>query len=133
MTPLMFAAALALSPAAPSGQPSDRDFVAPLPRLTAPAPAAACAKFATQAVAPDGVRFFKKLNELPWGVIEHAVWRTVSGCPVREILYEGETWYLASNPPQLESGPATEGRMRRRSSAPAPNAAPEPAGQDKAP
>jgi hypothetical protein len=104
MTPLLFAAALAVSPAAPEPyfnlQPGLRTLDAPL-RNVGPLPGA-CAKLDSQAVAPDGVRIFKKLNELPWGVMEHAVWRTVGGCPVREIVFGGQTYYLASGNPRLE-------------------------------
>ena len=79
------------------------DFVKPYPNRTlGPAPVAACAKFATQTVAPDGVPFYRRLDRLPWGVLEHAVLRTVGGCPVREIVMGGETYYLAAGTPQIE-------------------------------
>jgi len=116
MTPLLFAAALAVSPAA--SQP-DFNLQPGLHRLQAPIrnfgePPAACAKLDSQTVAPDGVRIFKKLNELPWGVMEHAVWRTVGGCPVREIVFGGETYYLASGNPQIERlDPVAHGPNRR--------------------
>lgn len=104
MTPLLFAAALALSPAAPqpdfNPQPGLHRLEAPIRNFSQPP--AACAKLESQTVAPDGVRIFKKLNELPWGVMEHAVWRTVGGCPVREIVFGGQTYYLASGNPQIE-------------------------------
>jgi hypothetical protein len=104
MTPLLFAAALAVSPAASQ---SDFNPQPGLHRLEGPIrafsqPPAACAKLDNQAVAPDGVRIFKKLNELPWGVMEHAVWRTVGGCPVREIVFQGQTYYLTSANPRVE-------------------------------
>jgi hypothetical protein len=107
MTPLIFAAAAAMSVVIPPGGalPPDAHFpdAATLPLLQRNALAAgACAKLDTQTVAPDGVRIFKKLNELPWGVMEHAVWRTVSGCPVREIVFRGETYYLAAGTPRVE-------------------------------
>src|SRR6516164_3807520 len=106
MTPLIFAAATAMSVVIPSGGalPPDAHFpdAVTLPLLQRNALAAsACAKLNTQTVAPDGVRIFKKLNELPWGVMEHAVWRTVSGCPVREIVFDGQTYYLVSGNPQV--------------------------------
>jgi hypothetical protein len=111
MTPLLFAAALAIAPAPPQpvqaidgGGPL---FNAPLRRLAPnqfiPAPpSVACSRLATQTVAPDGVRIFKRLDQLPWGVLEHAVWRTVSGCPVREIVFGGQTYYVASSSPRIE-------------------------------
>jgi|SRR6185312_14753169 len=111
MTPLLFAAALAIAPTAPQPaqaiEGSGPPFSTPLKRLApnqyiqAP-PAPACSKFTTQTVAPDGVRFFKRLDQLPWGVMEHAVWRLVDGCPVREIVFGGQTYYVASSSPQIE-------------------------------
>ena len=108
MTPLLFALALAISPAAsPPDQPAYSNLQPGLRPLGAAIrnvvpPPAACAKLDQQTVAPDGVRIFKKLNELPWGVMEHAVWRTVGGCPVREIVFGGQTYYLASAAPHVE-------------------------------
>ena len=109
MTPLLFAAALAISPLASQPyQPIDGHVALPgLTRLPPgsfiqPLSANTCAKLGAQAVAPDGVRMFKRLDQLPWGVLEHAVWRTVGGCPVREIVYGGETYYVASANPRLE-------------------------------
>lgn len=107
MTPLLFAAALALSPGTDQPAQSPQLFRSPLQRLAPnsfvqPPAAGACAKFATRTVAPDGVRFFRRLDQLPWGVMEHAVWRTVDGCPVREIVFGGETYYVASASPQIE-------------------------------
>ncbi len=107
MTPLLFAAALAVSPGAdPTYQPLQL-FGSPMQRtapgrIIQPPAAGACAKFATRTVAPDGVRFFRRLDQLPWGVMEHAVWRTVDGCPVREIVFGGQVYYMASATPQIE-------------------------------
>jgi len=102
MTPLLFAAALAGSPAiAVQVQPAQDP---------AKAAEAACTRLMTNTVAPDGTPF-RKLNELPWGVFEHAVWRQVDGCPVREVVYKGQTYYVGSSPPKLESGPAVGGRL----------------------
>ncbi len=121
MTPLLFAAALAVTPARRPSltspcSPACARWRAPL-RNFGQLPNA-CAKLENQTVAPDGVRIFKKLNELPWGVQEHAVWRTVGGCPVREIVFGGQTYYLASgNPRQFErlSRPLPTGQSSRTS------------------
>jgi hypothetical protein len=115
MTPLLFAAALALSPGAlQSYQPIDgRVLLAPPPSrpfgsFVRPFQVNTCAKLDAQAVAPDGVRMFKRLDQLPRGLLEHAVWRTVGGCPVREIVFGGQTYYLSSASPRLERlDPAT--------------------------
>lgn len=111
MTPFLFAAALVISPPTiqpyqpldgqvqagllkPLAQPS-RTFI-PTPKVNL------CAKLDAQTVAPDGVRMFRRLDQLPKGVLEHAVWRTVAGCPVREIVFDGQTYYVTSANPQLE-------------------------------
>lgn len=104
MTPLIFAAALAGSPAF-TGPANGQDL--------AKAAEAACASLTTQTVAPNGVPF-KKLGDLPWGVFEHAVWRKVEGCPVREVVYRGATYYVQSSLPKLDSSPAVEGRRIRQ-------------------
>ena len=112
MIPLLFAAAVAGAPASPV----ITTFV------TKGEATPACARLLTQTVAPDGTPF-KKLNELPPKVEEHAVWRTVGGCPVREVVWNGQTYYVGSNNPVLDDRPLTGNRMRRYSSAPdsAPN------------
>jgi hypothetical protein len=112
MTPFLLAVALAVSPAAPQPdfnlQPGLHPNLQPgLHTLQPPTrsfdPAvAACGRLNTQTVAPDGVKIFKKLNELPWGQMEHAVWRRVEGCPVREIVFGGETYYVVSGNPRVE-------------------------------
>ena len=73
----------------------------------------ACAALETRTVAPDGVPLFKRLDQLPDAVRERAIWRTVDGCPVREIRYEGQTWYLVSAKPTLDSSPLQGNRVRR--------------------
>jgi hypothetical protein len=108
MLPLIFATALTLAPGATPPSPGlDPGLArAPLPRITgfsilAPNPLQACAKLAEKTVAPDGVPL-KKLGELPPGLLEHAVLRTVNGCPVREIVFAGQTYYLQGSSPQIE-------------------------------
>jgi hypothetical protein len=108
MIPLIFAAAVTLSPAAAQPSPGlDAGLArAPLPRITsfsivAPNPLAACAKLAEKTVAPDGVPL-KKLGELPPGLLEHAELRSVNGSPVREIVFAGQTYYLQGSAPQIE-------------------------------
>ena len=122
MTPLLLAAALTFSSGAiQSYQPIDgRVQLAPLPGrpfgsfILAPK-VNLCAKLGAQAVAPDGVRMFRRLDQLPNGVLEHAVWRTVGGCPVREIVFEGQTYYLAAANPQLERLDPATNRIERHS------------------
>ena len=122
MTPFLFAAALTFSSGAiQSYQPIDgRVQLAPLPSrpfgsfIQAPK-VNTCAKLGAQAVAPDGVRMFKRLDQLPNGVMEHAVWRTVGGCPVREIVFQGQTYYLSATDPQLERLDPATNRIQRRS------------------
>jgi hypothetical protein len=108
MTPLLFAAALAGSPfVAQPGQSLDLSTVWQTPRITdfkilGSDPTHACANLSQLTVAPDGTPLLKRLDQLPRGVMEHAVWRTVGGCPVREIVFGGQTYYMASTNPQLE-------------------------------
>src|SRR5215471_17232953 len=107
MVPLLFAAAVVGAPA----KPTISTFV------TKGETTPACAKLLTQTAAPDGTPF-KKLNELPEAVQEHTVWRTVEGCPVREVVWQGQTYYVGSSNPVVDSGPLTGNRIRRYSSAP---------------
>jgi hypothetical protein len=103
MTPLIFAivTTVVTSPdAIPPGAHMPDPSTVPLAQRSALA-AGACARLATQALAPDGVPL-KKLGELPPGLLEHAVWRTVGGCPVREIVFAGQTYYVQGSSPQVE-------------------------------
>jgi hypothetical protein len=100
MKALLFAV---LASSLAGGAMADAPIVRIYPNRTlGPDPTAACARLTTQTAAPDGVRFFKRLDQLPWGVLEHAVMRTVAGCPVREIVFEGQTWYVATGMPRAQ-------------------------------
>jgi hypothetical protein len=102
MIPLLFAAAVAGAPASP-----------PITTFVMKGDLTpACAKLLTQTTAPDGTPF-KKLGELPPEVQEHAVWRTVEGCPVREVVWQGQTFYMGGSTPKVEAGPDTGNRIRR--------------------
>ena len=106
MTPLWFAVALAQSP----------DVVAVIRQDPQAAATAACQRLTQLTVARDGTPF-RKLNELPPGLVEHAVLRTVDGCPVREVHYDNQTYYLYPAIGRLEKGPDVGSRMRRYPSA----------------
>lgn len=108
MIPLLLAAVVA---SVHPGQPSDPGGLLTAP-VAPPEPPAACAKLETRTVAPDGTPF-RKLNELPPGVIEHAVWRKVEGCPVREVVWRGQTYYVGSAEPTILSGPLQGSRLKR--------------------
>ena len=105
MIPLLLAAAVAGAPASPSITTV----------IVTDHPTPACAKLLTQTAAPDGTPF-RRLDQLPPKVEEHAVWRTVNGCPVREVVWEGQTYYVGSSNPVLDSGPLTGSRILRRDS-----------------
>lgn len=60
-----------------------------------------CQNKAVQTLGPDHSAL-KKLGELPPGLEEHAVNRIVDGCPVREIVSGGSTYYLDVPAPALE-------------------------------
>src|SRR4051812_1994416 len=108
------AALLAASPtvAQPAQNNDARVIVLPRPSPFTPDVAAACGGLANLTVAPDGVPL-RKLNELPLGVLEHAVWRSVKGCPMREVVYKGQLYYVGPSIPKLETGPAVDNRARR--------------------
>jgi hypothetical protein len=103
MIPLLLAAALAGAPASPQVTAV----------IVQDVPTPACAKLLTQTAAPDGTPF-RRLDQLPPKIEEHAVWRTVGGCPVREVVWEGQTYYVGSSNPVLDSGPLTGSRIQRR-------------------
>jgi hypothetical protein len=73
----------------------------------------ACAKLLTQTAAPDGTPF-RRLDQLPPEVQEHAVWRTVGGCPVREVVWEGQTYYVGATNPVVDTSPLVGNRILRR-------------------
>jgi hypothetical protein len=103
MIPLLLAAAVAGAPANP-----------PITTLVVKGDVTpACAKLLTQTAAPDGTPF-RRLDQLPAKIEEHAVWRTVGGCPVREVVWQGQTYYVGSSNPVLDSGPLTGSRIQRR-------------------
>jgi hypothetical protein len=57
---------------------------------------ALCQKKAVPTSGPQHLTLegLKKLGDLPPGLLEHAVNRLVNGCPVREIVMGGQTYYL---------------------------------------
>jgi hypothetical protein len=52
-----------------------------------------CSEFAVKTAGPNGGKA-QKLADLPPGLMEHAVLRSIHGCPVREIMFAGGTYYL---------------------------------------
>ena len=48
----------------------------------------------------------KKLSELPPGVLQHAVYRVVAGCPVMEVVLKGQVYYAPSIPTMTALAPA---------------------------
>ena len=104
--------ALAVSSLAGSAMAVPEVMSSPTPAV--PQPPEACARLETLTAAPDGVPLFKRLDQLPEAVREHAVWRTVEGCPVREIRYQGRTWYVVSANPLFDSRPLQGNRIQRR-------------------
>ena len=100
MIPLIFAAALTVSPAL--AQPaSDAGFVTaqPLSQLRTLGPSdlmgrqLECEQTLSKTLGPDGLPL-KKLGDLPPALEEHAVLRMVRGCPVLEVVYEGQIYYF---------------------------------------
>jgi hypothetical protein len=114
MIPLMLAATLTVATpdlqkdlrAPPTGKPF-RSFVLPDGASLPPGAVltgspqqlyagALCQKKAIQTLGPRYLtpEALKKLGDLPPGLLEHAVNRLVNGCPVREIVWGGGTYYL---------------------------------------
>jgi hypothetical protein len=75
-----------------------------LPMLQAPLLhppiAAACVRFAGKTAGPGGAPF-KRLGDLPPAQLEHAVLRSIGGCPVREIVYPGGVRYVPDGRPAI--------------------------------
>lgn len=102
MIPLLFATALLT---APIQHPFDTPAASPLLTTPPSAPASVfikpdllksprdCSEFAVKTAWSNGGQA-KKLADLPPGLMEHAVLRTIHGCPVREIVFAGGTYYL---------------------------------------
>lgn len=127
MTPLLLAAAVAFAgpvhapldvpapspvlkalPGAPSG-----GFVKPDLLKDLKAPPKDCSAFARQTLGP-GDEGLKKLGDLPPGLLEHAVLRIVNGCPVREIVFAGQVYYLGVPPGGLQRLDPTAHRIVQR-------------------
>ncbi len=105
MIPLLFATALLT---APIQHPFDAPAASPLLEAPPSAPAHVfikpdllkdlkgardCSEFAVKTAWSNGGQA-KKLADLPPGLMEHAVLRSIHGCPVREIVFAGGTYYL---------------------------------------
>jgi len=116
MIPLLFAAAVALSSPSPDASasaptvkilpfasltPQDIEKLSPLSRQQLAFAGKLCQKRAVQTAGPDYAPL-KKLGDLPPGLLEHAINRLVNGCPVREIMAGGGTYYLDMASPTVE-------------------------------
>jgi hypothetical protein len=64
-------------------------------------PALACAALQHK-VADLGLAQFKRLDQLPAALLEHAVLRTVEGCPVREVIVQGQVYYTQPSVPERQ-------------------------------
>ncbi len=97
-----FLSALMIAGAAVAAHAAVTGFGLPMTRqspLPLPTPAEACAALTAKTSGPGG-GVFKRLDELPPGVVEHAVLRSVNGCPVREIRFQGKTYYVGPSIPK---------------------------------
>jgi hypothetical protein len=73
------------------------------PNAATVAQATAACKALEQKTAHEGAVQFRRLDQLPPGVLEHAVLRTVAGCPVREVRYRGQTYYVSPSIPKFQT------------------------------
>jgi hypothetical protein len=116
MIALLFAAGLALSSPSPGASasaptvkvlpfasltPQEIEKFSPPGRRQLAFAGKLCQKQAVQTAGPDHAPL-KKLGELPPGLLEHAIDRVVDGCPVREIVDGGRTYYLDMASPTVE-------------------------------
>ena len=123
MSPLIFVAALAVArPSADASAPSFvlkklpdaplNSFVKPQLQVQLQGNTATCGRSATQTLGPNGAPI-TKLGDLPPALEEHAVLRIINGCPVREIVYAGRTYYLDAPTGGLERLNPTAYRVKQ--------------------
>jgi hypothetical protein len=95
MSPLFFVTALALT--SPIQAQPDPTAAAPvfkfLPHATLMGTQLECDQTLAKTLGPDGLPL-KKLGDLPRALEQHAVLRMVRGCPVLEVVYEGQIYYF---------------------------------------
>ena len=56
----------------------------------------ACRELPTHVGQLGSAIVLQRLDQLPWGHLEHAVMRTVFGCPVAEVVAGGQVYYVPS-------------------------------------
>jgi hypothetical protein len=87
---LLFAGAAASAEATPVSPAMQREE-------TAARALQACGALALRTTGPNAVRL-KRLGDLPPGVLQHAVLRVIDGCPVLEVRWQRQTYYVPSLP-----------------------------------
>jgi hypothetical protein len=92
--PVLLIAAASGAPSGASGPP-----LAPPPLLHPPV-ALACAHLANRTAGPHGAPF-RRLGDLPPAQLEHAILRSIGGCPVREIVLPGGVRYIPDGNPSV--------------------------------
>ena len=75
---------------------ADAPAAADNPGVTPPARSAEACRAMLSEAKQIGDAPLKRLDELPRGVLEHAVLRLVAGCPVREVVLNGQIYYVPS-------------------------------------
>ena len=95
-------ASVLLAAAAPAYAAGFDNMTIPgIPALARQTASVAC-KALSQETVYKGSGQFKRLDQLPPAVLEHAVLRSVEGCPVREIVYQGQTYFVQPSVPTIE-------------------------------
>jgi hypothetical protein len=113
MRAVLIAATLAAI-AAPASAGLDTALIRPSnPLLDQHRSQEACTRMIQQ-TADDGRAKLKRLDQLPWGLIEHAVLRSVGGCPVREVVYQGQTYWLQGTQPQVDRANPMGERLQKQ-------------------
>lgn len=113
MRVVLIAATLA-AVAAPAYASLDTGMIRPLnPLLGLQRTQEACTRLTEKTAYETGAQF-KRLDELPWGLLEHAVLRSVGGCPVREVVYQGRTYWVPGTAPQVNRANPMGERLQKQ-------------------
>ena len=68
-----------------------------------PGPLKSCQALAEKTAQGGHGPMLKRLDQLPPSLAEHAVLRTIQGCPVREVVYEGRTVWIQPSAPTIQT------------------------------
>ena len=99
-----------------SGQPQMAFHV--FPESPQAAELEACRQLPTHVGQLGSAIVLQRLDQLPWGHLEHAVMRTVFGCPVAEVVAGGQVYYVPSTIRRSLLDPAIGNRLAKPEATP---------------